>query len=176
MGTKLHIQNEWILDLACGTGRVTIPFIENGYQMIGVDIHEGMLAEAKTKTTDCKKVKWLQQDCLQLNIEDTISLAFMVGHGFQHFLTNIHQNQLLTSIHHVLAENGIFIFDTRFPSKEELIQPSIEEYWTTVNDEKGRKCDLYTEMTYDSIQQIQHYITTRRFYEGDTLVEEIKQR
>ncbi len=25
--------------------------------MIGVDIHEGMLAEAKKKTTDCKKVK-----------------------------------------------------------------------------------------------------------------------
>ena len=123
---------------------------------------------------DCKKVKWLQQDCLQLNIEDTISLAFMVGHGFQHFLTNIHQNQLLTSIHHVLAENGIFIFDTRFPSKEELIQPSAEEYWTTISDEKGRKCDLYTEMIYDSIQQIQHYITTRRFYEDDVLVEELK--
>ena len=89
-------------------------------------------------------------------------------------LTNTNQDQLLTSIHHVLADNGIFIFDTRFPSKEELIQPSTEEYWTTISDEKGRKCDLYTEMTYDSIQQIQHYITTRRFYEGDTLVEEIK--
>lgn len=49
MAQKLHIQNEWILDIACGTGRVTIPFIENGYQMIGVDIHEGMLAEAKKK-------------------------------------------------------------------------------------------------------------------------------
>ncbi|MBK5431956.1 MULTISPECIES: class I SAM-dependent methyltransferase [Bacillus] len=171
---KLNIQNEWILDIACGTGRVTIPFIENGYQMIGVDIHEGMLAEAKSKSASLTNVKWLQQDCLQLNIEETIPFAYMVGHGFQHFLTNIHQNQLLTSIHHVLADNGIFIFDTRFPSKEELIQPSTEEYWTTVNDEKGRKCDLYTEMIYDSIQQIQHYITTRRFYEDNTLVEELK--
>lgn len=70
--------------------------------------------------------------------------------------------------------NGIFIFDTRFPSKEELIQPPTEEYWTTITDEKGRRCDLYTEMNYDSIQQIQHYITTRRFYEEDTLVEELK--
>ncbi|MBM6647735.1 class I SAM-dependent methyltransferase [Bacillus sp. RIT 809] len=167
---KLNIQNEWILDIACGTGRVTIPFIENGYQMIGVDIHEGMLTEAKRYT----KGKWLQQDCLQLSVEETIPLAYMVGHGFQHFLTNIHQNQLLTSIHNVLAENGIFIFDTRFPSKEELMQPSTEEYWTTITDEKGRRCDLYTELNYDSIQQIQHYITTRRFYEDNTLVEELK--
>lgn len=142
--------------------------------MIGVDIHEGMLAEAKKKTTDCKKVKWLQQDCLQLSMNEAIPFAFMVGHGFQHFLTNTDQNKLLTSIHHVLAENGIFIFDTRFPSKEELIQPSTEEYWTTISDEKGRKCDLYTEMTYDSIQQIQHYITTRKFYDEDALVEELK--
>ncbi|MDD1370621.1 class I SAM-dependent methyltransferase, partial [Bacillus sp. MHSD17] len=134
----------------------------------------GMLAEAKRKSMKYKKVKWLQQDCLQLKIEETIPLAFMVGHGFQHFLTNTDQNKLLTSIHHVLADNGIFIFDTRFPSKEELIQPSTEEYWTTVSDEKGRKCDLYTEMTYDSIQQIQHYITTRRFYEDDVKIEELK--
>ncbi|MES5926707.1 class I SAM-dependent methyltransferase [Bacillus cereus group sp. MG9] len=171
---KLNIQNEWILDIACGTGRVTIPFIEKGYQMIGIDIHEGMLAEAKSKSASLKNIKWLQQDCLQLSVEEAIPLAFMVGHGFQHFLTNTHQNQLLASIHNVITDNGIFIFDTRFPSKEELIQPSTEEYWTTITDEKGRRCDLYTEMSYDSIQQIQHYITTRRFYEADTLVEELK--
>jgi len=106
-------------------------------------------------------LSWAQKLHIQMN-------------GFQHFLTNTDQDQLLTSIHHVLAENGIFIFDTRFPSKEELIQPSAEEYWTTISDEKGRKCDLYTEMIYDSIQQIQHYITTRRFYEDDVLVEELK--
>lgn len=90
---KLIIQNEWILDVGCGTGKVTVPFIEKGYHIIGVDIHEGMLAEAKSKSVSFKKAKWLQQDCLQLNIEETISLAFMVGHRFQHFLTNTHQNQ-----------------------------------------------------------------------------------
>lgn len=41
-------------------------------------------------------------------------------------------------------------------------------------NEKGRKCNLYTEMKYDSIQQIQHYITIRRFYERDLQVEELK--
>ncbi|MEH7459783.1 methyltransferase domain-containing protein [Bacillus sp. JJ1127] len=171
---KIGIQNEWILDMACGTGRVTIPFAQEGYRMIGVDIHEGMLEEAKRKFSNSTKIKWLKQDCLQLRLEETIPLAYMVGHGFQHFLTNEHQNQLLTSIHSALADEGIFIFDTRFPSAEELLQPATEEYWTTTTDEKGRRCDLYTEMKYNPIIQVQHYITTRKFYEEDIVTEEIK--
>ena len=38
-----------IIDLACGTGRVTIPLAKNGYKLIGVDIHKGMLNEARKK-------------------------------------------------------------------------------------------------------------------------------
>ncbi|MFB7642836.1 class I SAM-dependent methyltransferase, partial [Peribacillus butanolivorans] len=38
-----------IIDLACGTGRATIPLASKGYKLIGVDIHKGMLDEAKRK-------------------------------------------------------------------------------------------------------------------------------
>lgn len=68
----------------------------------------------------------------------------------------------------------VYSYSIHVSLQRKLIQPSAEEYWTTISDEKGRKCDLYTEMIYDSIQQIQHYITTRRFYEDDVLVEELK--
>ncbi len=85
--------------------------------MICLDIYEGMLAEAKNKTTDCKNVKGLQQDCLQLSMKEAIPFAFMVGQGFQHFLTNQDQNKLSTSIHHVLAVKWLFILYTLFPSK-----------------------------------------------------------
>jgi 2-polyprenyl-3-methyl-5-hydroxy-6-metoxy-1,4-benzoquinol methylase len=36
-----------IIDLACGTGRLTIPMAKNGCKLIGVNIHKGMLNEAK---------------------------------------------------------------------------------------------------------------------------------
>ncbi|GAB6435081.1 hypothetical protein bcgnr5372_54970 [Bacillus luti] len=46
---KLNIQNEWVLDIACGTGRITIPFIENGYQMIGVEYMKECLLKRREK-------------------------------------------------------------------------------------------------------------------------------
>ncbi len=38
-----------ILDVACGTGNVTLPLIQKGYDVIGVDLSEEMLAVAQQK-------------------------------------------------------------------------------------------------------------------------------
>jgi ubiquinone/menaquinone biosynthesis C-methylase UbiE len=169
---KLQVGEDSILDLACGTGRITLPLAKKGYNLIGVDIHEGMLAEAKTKTPANVLVSWLQQDCTNLQVEGDVPFSYMVGHSFQHFLTNEDQNALLTSLHRVLKEDGVFIFSTRFPSKEELLQEPKEEYWRSVNVSETVKCDIYTKATYNPISQIQSYDTIRRFYEGEKLIEE----
>lgn len=42
-------QDGRIVDLACGTGRITIPLAERGYNLIGVDLNVGMLERAKRK-------------------------------------------------------------------------------------------------------------------------------
>ena len=44
-----------ILELGCGTGRITIPLIEAGFNVTGLDISESMLSLAKIKSN---KVKW----------------------------------------------------------------------------------------------------------------------
>lgn len=41
-----------IIDLACGTGRLTIPMSKQGLHVIGVDLHEGMLNRARKKAID----------------------------------------------------------------------------------------------------------------------------
>ncbi|UHA72759.1 class I SAM-dependent methyltransferase [Paenibacillus sp. 481] len=162
----------FILDVACGTGRVTLPFVEAGYALIGIDIHEGMLEQAQRKTPNGAAVRWLQQDCTQLSVGEPVSLAYTVGHSFQHFLTNELQDRLLRGVRSAMTDEGIFIFDTRYPSDEELLQPAEEAYWRTITDEQGRKCDVSTKMVYDQMTQIQHYVTIRRSYELDKLVEE----
>lgn len=158
--------NGTIIDLACGTGRATIPFAEKGHPMIGVDIHAGMLEQAKNKSSNLP-VKWVQQDCTSLELEVTSNLIFMVGNSFQHFHTNLEQDQLLRAVHDHLDENGVFIFNTRFPSGEELLQPAEEEYWRSYTDpSSGEKVNVYTISEYDALKQIQHYTTIRKAQDG----------
>ena len=140
-----------IIDLACGTGRATIPLAEAGCEMIGVDIHKGMLDAAKRKSEKLHlQIKWVEQDCTSLDLNVGSEFIYMVGNSFQHFLTNKDQDSLLISVNKHLKQNGIFIFGTRFPSNEELLQPSTEEFWRSYQ-ENQKKVDVYTISNYDAL-------------------------
>ncbi len=166
---ELSLLMEWaskkkgpIIDLACGTGRLTIPLALEGHQMIGVDIHAGMLNRAREKAKNLS-VEWFEQDCTTLDLPVKSPFIYMVGNSFQHFHTNISQNQVLSSVWRHLEEDGIFIFGIQFPQAEELLQPPVEEYWKTYFDQSQMKeIDVYTISEYDSLRQIQHYTTIRR--------------
>lgn len=163
-----------IIDLACGTGRTTIPLAEKGYKMIGVDIHKGMLAAARRKTEKLHlPINWVEQDCTSLDLNVKSEFIYMVGNSFQHFLTNKDQDRLLSSVNKHLTQNGIFIFGTRFPSNEELLQSSTEEFWKSYQDNQ-KKVDVYTISNYDPLNQIQHYITIRKYISDTGEVMDIK--
>jgi ubiquinone/menaquinone biosynthesis C-methylase UbiE len=154
-----------IIDIACGTGRITIPLAQSGHKLIGVDVHKGMLDEARKKSAkENLQINWVEQDCTKLMLDIKTKLAFSVGNSFQHFLTNESIDGLLSSVHNHLEMGGIFIFGTRFPSTEELLQPPTEEYWRTYTDyETKHTVDVYTISTYDALNQIQHYETIRKY-------------
>ncbi|USK53177.1 class I SAM-dependent methyltransferase [Cytobacillus solani] len=166
-----------IIDLACGTGRVTIPLAKKGYKLVGVDIHKGMLAEARRKSANQHlPIKWIEQDCTNLHLNAKSRFIFTVGNSFQHFLMNKSQDGLLDSVNRHLELGGIFIFGTRFPSAEALLQPSTEEYWKTyVDNDTMNKVDVYTISKYDPLTQVQHYITIRRMInKAGEIIEEKK--
>ena len=177
---ELSLLEEWatkiggpIIDLACGTGRLTIPLATKGFNLIGIDIHAGMLEQAKKKSEKLNlQIDWVEQDCTQLALKTKTKMIYMVGNSIQHFHTNESQNQLLSSVHNHLEEDGIFIFGTRFPNAEELLQPSIEEYWKTYTDPTcNKEVDVYTISSYDALSQIQHYTTIRKYKNSDGSVE-----
>ncbi|WP_409271620.1 class I SAM-dependent methyltransferase [Neobacillus sp. SCS-31] len=159
-----------IIELACGTGRVTIPMAKRGLKMIGVDIHAGMLNLAKQKAEkENLNIHFEQQDCTKLNLPIKAPLIFMTGNSFQHFLTNDSQNELFQSVKSHLQPNGEFIFDTRNPILAELaIVEESEERYTNSHDqlviEKHRE-------TYHHHTQILHCTTTYDVVKDGQIIE-----
>ncbi|MBQ9150947.1 MAG: class I SAM-dependent methyltransferase [Clostridia bacterium] len=57
-----------VLDLACGTGRMTFPLADRGYDMIGIDGSADMLAEAYEKNTE-RTDRLFEEACARLGID-----------------------------------------------------------------------------------------------------------
>ncbi|MFV8828065.1 class I SAM-dependent methyltransferase [Alkalihalobacterium sp. APHAB7] len=159
-----------VIELACGTGRIALRLADQGIEMVGVDLHEKMVSKAKEKANAKEiDIRLIIQDCTKLDLDIKSSFVFMVGNSFQHFLSNQAQDDLLSSVYRHLKKGGIFLFGTRFPSKEELMQPEEEEYWRSYHDAAGQKIDVYTVSQYDELAQIQTYKTIRRSKENDEI-------
>ncbi|HEY3476488.1 MAG TPA: class I SAM-dependent methyltransferase [Anaerolineales bacterium] len=56
-----------VLEVACGTGRVTLGLAREGVNIIGADIDEEMLSVARRKSEGIPNVSWVRGDMRTLN-------------------------------------------------------------------------------------------------------------
>ena len=61
-----------MLDLACGTGSMTIELAKRGYDMIGIDGSADMLSEAFTRAQGLPPILFLQQDMRSFELYGTV--------------------------------------------------------------------------------------------------------
>ena len=63
-----------VLDLACGTGKITFALHERGYDMTGIDLSEEMLTIAKDICYDkyINDILWLCQDMTSFELYGTV--------------------------------------------------------------------------------------------------------
>ncbi len=57
-----------VLDLACGTGRMTFPLADRGYDMIGIDGSGDMLAEAEDKNAE-RRDRLFEEICARMGVD-----------------------------------------------------------------------------------------------------------
>lgn len=111
-----------LLDLACGTGSMSIELSKRGFDVTGVDLSGEMLSEAQNKMYECgEKILFLCQDMRSLDLYGTVGCAVCTLDSLNH-LTD--ENDLLKTFRNValfLEDNGIFIFDMNTPYKHREI-------------------------------------------------------
>src|SRR5688572_18125156 len=76
-----------ILEVACGTGRLTLPIARDGADITGLDISRPMLERARAKAVaEGLSVGWVEQDCRVLQLPKKYALIFSATNAMQHLL------------------------------------------------------------------------------------------
>lgn len=110
-----------VLDLACGTGNITLRLANMGYDLIGVDASEEMLAEAGHRAFEQNAdVLFLAQDMRELNLYGTVDAAISVCDGLNYILCEKELLAVFKRVRLFLNPGGVFIFDmnTEYKFKE----------------------------------------------------------
>lgn len=102
-----------VLDLACGTGNVTELLSAEGYTVIGVDIAEDMIVEARRKASEKGlAIQYAVQDAAELDLPGQrfdlcVSLFDSLNYVTQPDRLQMAFERVFTHVTH----NGLFLFD-----------------------------------------------------------------
>lgn len=106
-----------VLELMCGTGRVSLPLIEEaGADLTCVDASEGMLARLEEKLRERGlKAQTVQQDLRRLDLPEEFDLAIVPFHSFSELVSPEDQDLALRAIRRCLKAEGRLICTLQNP-------------------------------------------------------------
>lgn len=155
---KYGVSPRLMLDLACGTGTLTLLLAKKGYEMIGTDASDEMLSAAAEKALEAElpvRPIFLRQTMEELDLFGTVSAAVCSLDGIN-YVPPFLLDTVFERLHLFIEPGGVFIFDINTPEKlkaqdgEMYIDETEDVYcvWRTEFDEEENACrygmDIFT--------------------------------
>ena len=108
-----------VLDLACGTGTMTWLLTRRGYEVIGVDGSEEMLAAAMSKSGQVAGVPpvFLHQSMPRLDLYGTVDAAVCCLDSLTYLTDPKDVQRTLQRLHLFVAPGGMLVFDVNTVAK-----------------------------------------------------------
>ena len=107
-----------LLDLACGTGTMSLMFSQKGYDVVGVDGSEEMLTQAQEKKMESgDDVIFLCQRMEELDLFGTINAAVSTLDSINHVTDEDTVKEIFRRVSLFMEDKGIFVFDVNTPYK-----------------------------------------------------------
>lgn len=105
-----------ILELMCGTGRVSIPLLDSGRHMTCIDYSKGMLEAFGQKIKNKNyPIDLVQMDVTNLDLNKKYGLILLPFHSISEIISTDLQIKALQSISSHLDKGGIFILTLQNP-------------------------------------------------------------
>ena len=101
-----------VVELGCGTGTMTGLLADKGYDMIGVDNSEEMLAEAMEKRVESgQDILYLLQDMQEFELYGTVRAVVSVCDSLNYITDRDELRHVFELVNNYLDPEGIFLFD-----------------------------------------------------------------
>jgi SAM-dependent methyltransferase len=170
-----------VLEIACGTGRVTIPIARKGIEICGVDNSLPMLNVLNENLTrEPDQVRQLvsvhEGDMRTFRLNRKFPLVMIPFRPIQHMFTVEDQVAALKTAAAHLKNDGILAFDVFYP-KFEMIATKIGEEvpemeWTPASDPTTLIRRFFLKDSVDKINQIFSFTFIFRTYQSGNLIRE----
>jgi len=149
-----------VLELACGSGRLTIPLAEAGVQIMGLDLSEAMLTHTVVKASE-RGVHFpvVRGDIRSFQLGQVFKVICIPAQSLTHLHTREELEACFSCVRRHLAEDGRFVIELFNPWVKLLARQSTQRYGVgEYEDPHGKDSRvLVTEETwYEAATQVNH--------------------
>ena len=146
------------LELACGTGRLTVPLAERGLPITGLDNAPSMLAAAEAKANQHGvSPTFLSADICDFALNLHFDLIFLPNNSLGHLHSLPDLLSSFSCIRQHLSDTGRFVVDMFSPSLPLLMRDPGRHYpITTYTRPDGKTVTVTETVRYDPATQINH--------------------
>lgn len=131
---KEGLKNKNILELACGTGNMTLLLKSKGANIIASDISEDMLTVAEEKAREKRmKINFIKQDMKNFTIDKKFDYIFCFCDGYNYIIEDEALKASFNNVYRHLRLGGYFLFDISTSYK---LKKVIGNNTFTLNEEK----------------------------------------
>jgi len=141
--TKAYAYGHTLLEVACGSGAITLELVKAGFKVSGFDLSSPMLAIAVTKL-DGLDVALALKDMRDFAYPNQFDTIVCYNDSINYLENEADLKHLFTCVHNQLNEHGRFLFDIHTTERlEEFKDEFIEEgyiddtpyQWSILSDE-----------------------------------------
>jgi SAM-dependent methyltransferase len=101
-----------VVDIGCGTGRITLELTREGYDVTGVDKHSSMVRVAKRNARRAGlSIRFSRGSLETLGLKGRYGAVYSIQDPFNYLLTERSLTQALSRIHNLIRPGGVLVVE-----------------------------------------------------------------
>ncbi|MBI5622339.1 MAG: class I SAM-dependent methyltransferase [Elusimicrobia bacterium] len=160
-----------VLELCCGTGRLTLPLARAGIDITGLDFTPSMLGRAREKASaEGLGIRFVRGDMRRASLARRFKLVFIPFNSIQNTYSIADVEAVLANVRRHLSRDGRFAFDVFNPSLDYIVKAGrkVQRGRIRFSLPDGRRVRIDEAYRYDAARQTGrvtwiHHVGSRTF-------------